>query len=184
MRFKNSSSLLISKALWQEFAIAMSLGGALPGALGHEFGMYPSSTLRVGIHRERPVQRGRIVTTGSYTYGHITLSPCLHCTPAFLTQVYFHELVHAWLHQTHSEVYDSDDSCRVAERFADAGFRVIGGAMRDRNLCGSYSLPLETTLERLHDFRSLSRSLTELPASAVVAWRPPLLKRGSRRLEG
>jgi hypothetical protein len=184
MRYKNSSSLVVPRAIWQFLAADMGLDGALPGALADSVGMYLSKTLRITVHRERRVQSGRMVTPGSYTYGHISLSPCVHCTPAFLTQVYLHELVHAWLHQYWPDLSRRANSCRLAERFANAGFRALGGKMREVRLCGSYSLPSRVTLARLYDFRTLAESLTGLLAAAVHAWHPKVAKEKRARLEG
>jgi hypothetical protein len=172
LRFRNSSSLSIPRRLWEELAAALSLGGILPGAVTDDLGMYPTKTLRITIHRARRVPAGQVVTTGRYTYGQITMFPCIHCTPASLTQVYLQELVHAWLHQYHPRIYERLDSCRLAERFANAGYRALGGRKRKVTLCGSYSLPSSTSLARLYDFRSLAKSLTASAPATVGTWRP------------
>jgi hypothetical protein len=171
VRFVNRSSLVVPKALWRELADAMGLGGILPGVIAGAGGLYSSSTLRVTIHRERHIEAGKVVMTGLYTYGHITLSPCLHCTPAFLTQVYLHELAHAWLHQYHPSSYGRVDTCPLAERFAIAGFRRLGGRMRKAELCGSYSLPSHVSMARLREFDSLARSLSA-PGFTFEGWHP------------
>ena len=184
MRFKKFASLVVPRVLWEELAGALCLDGPLPGALADDLGVYACKTLRVTIHRERRVPRGQVVTTGTYTYGHITLSPCIHCTTAFLTQVYLHELVHAWLHQHRPELYDRRDSCSLAERFSNAAFRLLGGRTRKVDVCASYSLPSRTTLARLHDLRNLARTLTEATPVAVQAWRPRPVGKKNERLEG
>ena len=176
--------MLLPIRLWQALARAMSVDGVLPGAVSDDLGMCPCKTLRITIRRERHVQPGNVVTTGSYTYGHITLYPCVHCTPAFLTQVYLHELAHAWLHQHHPAVYDRLESCPLAERFANAGFRVLGGKARRVTLCSSYSLPYSNTLTRLDGFRILAKSLTETPELVINTWRPASRKSEMMQLEG
>ncbi len=183
MRFRNSSSLVIPWRLWTLLAAGMKMDDALPGALADTMHMYPSTTLRVTVHKERPVPAGRRVTTGSYAFGHIVLSPCANCTPGFLTQVYLHELVHAWLHQHEPELYTRWHSCHLAERFANAGFRVLGGKKRSAQLCASYSLPSRITLARIYDFNKLAKSLIEDGPATVQTWRPRLAKEMRVRLE-
>ena len=165
MRFRNSSEILVPRRLWEELAGAMCVGGTLPLAVSDDLGMYPCRTLRITIRRERHIQPGKVVTTGKYTYGHVTLSPCVDCTPAFLTQVYLHELAHAWLHQLHPALYDRLDSCRLAERFANSGFRVLGGKMRKVALCGSYSLPSSRVLKNEGSAPDFLRSLMVMRSS-------------------
>jgi hypothetical protein len=149
----------------------MRVAGPLPGAVADSLGMYPGKFLRITIHQERRVPSGRVVTTGSYTYGHIVLSPCTRCTPAFLTQVYLHELVHAWLHQYRPTLDIRIDSCALAERFANAGFRVLGGRMRRPEQCGSYTLSTMPSAAQLNAFRVLASTLTKVQSGAVKRWR-------------
>lgn len=71
----------------------LGLAAALPAAMYDDLGMCSGKSLRVSVRPKRDVPKGAIVTTGSYTYGRITLTPCFHCNSAFLTQVFLHELV-------------------------------------------------------------------------------------------
>ena len=178
MRFRNASEVPIPKRLWGELAKPLGLAAALPGATDDDLGMYGrSKTLRVTVRPERQVRDGAIVTTGSYTYGHITLSPCFHCTPAFLTQVFLHELTHVWLHQYRPELYGRADWCDIAERFADAGYRALGGEWRVRRRCGSYRLAQRAAWRRLSAFEVVARSLTQAAHGRFQAWRAPSASR-------
>jgi hypothetical protein len=172
MRFRNGSAVTIPKRLWRELGRPLGLTAALPGAMADDHGMYGRcNTLRVTVRAEREVREGVVVTTGWYTYGRITLLPCTHCTAGFLTQVFLHELVHAWVHQHRTAVYDRSDWCDLAERFADAGYRALGGKWRVRNRCGSYRLAPRVAWERLTAFEAVAHSLSH--AGRLQGWRPP-----------
>lgn len=177
MRFRNTSQLPIPKRLWRELARPLGLTAALPGAEEDQQGMYGvAKTLRVTVRSEREVREGVVVETGSYTYGHITLAPCTHCTPAFLTEVLLHELAHAWVHQHRPTEYDQSDWCDLAERFAQVGYRALGGEWRVRRRCGTYRLAPSGALRRLPAFEVVAHSLTH--ASQLKGWRPPSSRRG------
>jgi hypothetical protein len=146
----------------------MGLGGPLPGAIADDIGLYSSKTLRLTVRPTRRALRGAVVTTGTYTPGKITLYPCTRCSVAFLTQVYLHELFHAWLHQFHPEVYHHHESCPVAEEFADKSFAVLGGRIRPRRLCGSYSLRMSVVEQRLRAFEAMWQKVQPRTAGRVA----------------
>jgi hypothetical protein len=174
MRFSNASAVLIPRRLWRELARPLGLTATLPRAIDDDLGLYGSgNTLRVTVRPEREVRDGVIVTTGSYTYGHITLSPCTHCTPAFLTQVFLHELVHAWIHQHRPTLYDRSDWCDLADQFADAGYRALGGEWRVRSRCGSYRLAPRVARRRMLTFEAVAHSLSHAAHGRLQTWRAP-----------
>src|SRR5689334_7931704 len=114
MQIRNLSTLRIPKPLWRRLAASVGLAGVLPGAIKDRLGLYGSSrTLRVTVRPFSRVNEGEVTATGSYTFGHVTLYPCRRCNPASLTQVYLHELVHAWLHQYHEGLYEAWSSCEL-----------------------------------------------------------------------
>lgn len=170
MRIRNFSGIAIPEELWYSFAECFGIGSLLPAVL-LEPDMYGRcKTLSVTIRRVRKRASKKQITTGDHTYGRITLYPCPHCSAASLTQVYLHELVHAWLFQYHQKLYQSWDSCGLAETFADIGFRVLGGTVRPRALCGSYGLSVRVAKGRLPRFRQLVNSLTT--DKDVKTWKP------------
>jgi len=171
MRIRNLSSIVIPVELWRSLADRMRVGGALPGALADSIGIYGKcKSLRVTAHQPRQSIPGEVVTVGTYTYGRIALFPCRICGAGFLTQVLIHELVHAWLHQYHDELYGS--SCELAERFADAAFIALGGTIRSANVCGSYRLSLKQATRNLPVFQRLAASLLDSNPGAILRWRP------------
>jgi hypothetical protein len=185
MRFMNSSTLVLPKLLWSQLAGAMKLDGILPGAKSDELGMYGTvKSLRVTVRRERQVRKGQVVTTGSYTYGHVTLYPCPNCSVAFVTQVFIHELMHAWIHQYHSPLYSKSDTCEVAERFANAGFKALGGKRGSLKNCGSYTFPTRLSLARVFEFRALAANLRAEMPTGLLAWHAPDPRIRHARLEG
>ncbi len=146
LRFRNLSGLTVPRTLWIELANGVGLGGALRRAVDDDLGLYVGSNLRVTVNRM--IERGdRNVVAGTYTYGHISLYPCSTCNVAFLTEVYLHELVHAWVDEFRErEVYDHWEACAVADKFAAQAFRRLGGRVNgtgSRRLCHSYSLSVE-----------------------------------------
>lgn len=180
MRFRNASEVTIPKRLWRELALRLGLAAALPGATHDDLGMYSrGSSLRVSVRAEREVPDGAVVTTGSYTYGRITLAPCFHCTPAFLTQVFLHELAHAWVHQYRPKLYDRSNWCDIAERFANAGYRALGGEWRVRGRCGTYRLAQRDAWRRLSAFEAVARALTHTAHERLHAWRAPSASRAA-----
>jgi hypothetical protein len=170
VRIRNLSPIEIPKGLWRSLARSLEVGALLPGTQ-REPAMYNGrTTLSVAI---RPVRRRsdeNDVTTGDHAYGVITLFPCPNCSVASLTHVYLHELVHAWLFQYHEELYMSWDSCGLAERFADAGFQLLGGSIRPRRRCGSYALDLELAKIRLSAFGPFAKTL--IRSRNKKTWRP------------
>jgi hypothetical protein len=98
MRFRNLSGKVIPKQLWFALAEPIGLGKVLPSAIKEPemYGIY--KTLRITLRPLKHYRRGEEITSGWYTYGHITLFPCRYCTIGSLTHLYLHELVHAWLH--------------------------------------------------------------------------------------
>jgi len=163
MRIRNLSSLSVPSALWHELAAVMRLGDKLPGAIADDLGMYGScQTLSVTVRPRRAVPANRVIKTGSYTYGRISLFPCRHCTSGSMTQVVLHELFHAWLHQYHDDFYTCHPHCDLAERFANAGFAALGGALRSPELCGSYRLAISNAMRSLPLFRSVANTLLRL----------------------
>jgi hypothetical protein len=109
------------------------------------------------------------VVTGSYVFGRITLSPCRHCTPAFLTQVYLHELVHAWVDQFRPALA-AWDSCPLAEWLADVSFARLGGQIGRRDLCGSYSLDEAIAEGRVSLVADVVRVLASLSEGQITSW--------------
>jgi hypothetical protein len=175
MRVRNLSSIAIPVALWRELAYEMRVSGNLPGALADHIGIYRKcKTLCVTIHPRRRSISGEVVTVGAYTYGRISLFPCSICGAGFMTQVFIHELVHAWLHQYHEKIYAS--SCELAERFADAAFIALGGKIRSSHVCGSYHLPLKHAKQNFPAFQRLAASLIRRRPNAIMRWRAPLAK--------
>ena len=169
MQIRNLSTVRIPIALWHELAEPLKVAGKLPDAVRDTVRMYGARTsLCVTVRPRRHVPAGEITTTGFYTYGRISLFPCTHCTPGLMTQVFLHELVHAWCHQYHEDSYWS--SCDLAERFANAGFRVLGGRFRVENRCGSYRLSVRNAARNLSAFKILAASLVELPVDRIMQW--------------
>lgn len=171
MRFRNLSDITLPKSIWTELAAAFDLDAVLPGTQADESEMYNCPTLRVTVRPRRRVGSGDVIT-GTYTFGRINLRPCDHCTPAFLTQVYLHELVHAWLHQYRENQSLHEHACALAERFANAGYSTLGGRYRKMELCGSYRLPLPIPGRGLAEFRSLADSLRRHHVSGLFEWHP------------
>ena len=169
MQIRNLSTVRIPIALWHELAEPLKVAGKLPDAARDTVGMYGACTsLRVTVRPRRHVPAGEVTTTGFYTYGRISLFPCTHCTPGLMTQVFLHELVHAWCHQYHDQWYRS--SCDLAERFAVAGFKVLGGRIRVADRCGSYRLSIRDAERNLSAFRMLAASLVERPEDKIPGW--------------
>ncbi len=178
MRLRNMSGLVIPKDVWMALARAMRVDGILPGAKADNHGTYENSkTLRVTVRPRRRVARGIVTTTGSHTFGRITLAPCRHCTFRSFTQVFIHELFHAWIFQYHERLYDTFEHCRVAERFAEMGFLSLGGGVRDVDVCGSYLLDPDDAREHVGCFDVLAESLTQRRKSDVPAWQPGVKRR-------
>jgi hypothetical protein len=172
MKIRNLSTVKIPTALWRAIAAEFQLDGKLPQAIADELGIYDKTkSLIVTVRPRRHVASGEVVTSGSYTYGRIALFPCTICTANFLTQVFVHELVHAWLDQYHPKLYWS--SCDLAERFADAAFIALGGTIRPRRVCGSYHLQTRTAWQNLSRFQELVRSLIKRKSGSVKKWMPP-----------
>ena len=168
MRLRNLSRRKIPRGLWRSLADGMKVGAILPRAVRDDLGMYPQyKGLRVVVRSEVSHPVGEVVTTGSYTYGLITLHPCKHCTVGFLTQVYIHELVHAWLHQYHDSLYEVRESCGLAEHFADKAYKFLGGKISSRRVCGSYSLDPVRAIKKLPKFLTLAKSLTSSKRKAI-----------------
>jgi hypothetical protein len=138
MKIHNRSGLRIPRELWTTLAGTLALEGVLPGVSGQDAEMYDGHPgLRVYVASQRTVPKGVRVTCGTYSYGRIILYPCLRCTVGFLTHVFLHELVHAWIHQHHEALYEATDTCLIAESIADAGLWALGGQLGD----GLQSIP-------------------------------------------
>lgn len=173
MRFRNLSSIPIPKNLWHAAASHLRVGDQLPQAIIDEFRLYGSKKrLRVTV-RPESVNPTKDSEAGTYVFGHIELFPCKRCTIGYLTKVYFHELVHAWLDQYHNAIYVSHESCRVAERFANAAYRAIGGSYGPKHLCGGFDLDPIAALARMSVFADLSGSLVGRKPTRVFDWKPP-----------
>src|SRR5262245_16687538 len=103
MRFRSFNDEVIPRDLWFRLAEAMHLAGDLPEARPKDvdFICYGNQRrLRVSIlKRSQRRRRDNDPIFGDYTYGYIRLMPCPHCTYAFMTRTYLHELFHAWVHQ-------------------------------------------------------------------------------------
>jgi hypothetical protein len=80
-------------------------------------------------------------------------------------------LFHAWLHQYHQPLYDSWDHCSTAELFAERGFAILGGHIRTKRLCGSYSLNPVLAEKLLPDFRLFTQTLVSLKRTQVKNWK-------------
>jgi hypothetical protein len=173
MRFRNLSDLAIPKDLWTELAARLKLDAALPDAASAPAGLYQCRSLRVTVRPRKHTVDGLIVITGTYTYGHVGLRPCVHCTPAFLTQVFLHELVHAWMHQYRDRFYFSERADALCERFADAGYRAIGGRWRNRDWCGSYRLAGNIQQQNMKAYTRVADSLQRCRESRLLDWKPP-----------
>jgi hypothetical protein len=176
MRFRNLSDMSLPTSLWKKLAAAFDLENVLPGAEPDDLGMYSCSTLRMTVRPRRGVG-SEVVVTGTYTFGRINLRPCDHCTVGFLTQVYLHELVHAWLHQYRERQCLSEHACALAERFANAGYSELGGTYRKVELCGSYRLPLPIPDPEVMKFTSLANSLRRQAITGLFDWHPPRRRR-------
>ena len=167
VNLRNQSSVDVSSRLWSSLAERFDLHGRLPEASRDEFGFYRRhKTLTVRVSRRRAVPDGEVTTSGTYSYGRIHLYPCNHCTPGFLTKVFIHELVHAWLHQYRETEYVSWISCTVAERLAKSAFTALGG-VRTGDVCGSHRLPNNVALQHLDDFELIATSLRNTPDEAT-----------------
>jgi hypothetical protein len=173
MRIRNLSALTLPVNLWRELAHTLLLDGTLPGAVADDIGMYTASgSLELTVRPRGPVAASEVVTTGDYTSGRVRLFPCPDCTVGSLTHVLLHELVHAWLHQYHEDLY-YHLSCDLAESFADAAFLVLGGKIRPRRLCGSYSLGVAAAERRLPLFHEFAATLITARPSEIMQWQPP-----------
>ncbi len=170
MRFKNLSRKNIPKELWYSLAAGMNLNSVLPGSINDSYMYGPYNKLSVRINPERNKPQGEIVECGAYTYGKIYLYPCCNCTIRFLTQVFLHELHHAWVHQYHPDIHSKEKDSKQAEFFADAGFKVLGGKIRPKNVCGSYELNIQDALKRIDKFLEFSKSLTRRNSKDVLKW--------------
>jgi len=171
MWLRNCSGLPIPRELWRALACGLELDANLPAAARDEFGFYgPRKTLRIVVHSPGQVAKGQIVTTGTYCYGRIDLRPCRVCTVGFLTRVYLHELVHAWLDQYREDFYIGSDSCPLAERFALAAFRHLGGTKRANDLCSSHRLDIQIASGRLSGYYALTESLVRRSPRALQRW--------------
>jgi hypothetical protein len=147
----------------------LGLDGALRGAAEDEFGLYTASTLRITVRPQRMRKENNILA-GTYTYGHIVLYPCPRCNVAFLTTVYLHELVHAWVHEYRPrQVYDRWNACTLADKFSAQAFKHLGGSVSRRPthpLCQKYSLSIDIALSRVTQISKLfTRISTEIPNS-------------------
>ncbi len=170
MRFRNLSSIVIDKGLWHALAESMKVGGRLPLALSDDIGIYLGNTLRVTIRPERPRKPGS--NTASRTCGHISLYPCPRCSAGFLTRLYLHELVHAWLQQYHEPFYLSWNSCELADVFADHGFTLLGGIAPPDDHCNKYCLDVQSAMGRLGDFAEYAGALVSLDREGIARWQP------------
>jgi hypothetical protein len=173
MRITNRSSIAAPRRLWISLANEFNLLGPLPGVGTDEFGMYDRRrVLQVIIKRRQSVSGTDIVVIGDYCFGLIRLMPCHKCTVGFVTQVYLHELVHAWLHQYHPALYEAWDSCPVAETFSQHAFRRLGGTM-GKDVCNAYVLNVRQAQQNLNSFRQLTSSLVTLAQGKIPTWSPP-----------
>jgi hypothetical protein len=172
MRLRNLSDIELPKTLWVELATALKLEGVLPGALVDDSGIYRFRSLCVRVRARGVVATTEVVETGNYSFGRINLLPCTHCTPGSLTDVYLHELVHAWLHHYREPLYFDERSCSLCDRFADAGYRALGGTCGRSGLCGSYRLPTKITAARMSAFQKLAGSLWRRQDSRLFSWHP------------
>jgi hypothetical protein len=160
MRFENHSRFLMPKELWHELADALALADALPRALVDGLGLYSGKTLTIVVRPERAVAAAGD-ESGSYTYGRIRLRPCRRCTAGFLTEVYIHELIHAWCDQYRANLYFNVGIEVLAEVFAETGYECLGG--RRGVTCSTYRLDAGPALRRLSAFRLLARRLHGCP---------------------
>jgi hypothetical protein len=154
----------------------MRLSRELPDARPQnvDFICYGSRRLCVSVLKRSARRRKEVDPIfGDYTYGCIRLMPCLHCTYAFMTRTYLHELFHAWAHQYHNALYDRWDHCRTADNFADYGFQILGGRKWGARDCLQHSLNVPQAIRRLPVFSEAAQSLHDLPPAKLrgVAWR-------------
>jgi hypothetical protein len=70
-------------------------------------------------------------------------------------------------------LYDAWNHCAFADRFADAGFLVLGGELQGRDRCGNYRLHVGRARKNLADFAVLADSLLAADRSRLRRWRPP-----------
>src|SRR5688572_10233593 len=111
MQIRNLSRMAVPTGLWHALADVMKVGGQLPDAIREEnrfgdFGVYGNcSVLRVTVRPARALEQGPVMKIGSYTCGRISLFPCTKCRPGTLTQVFLHELAHAWMDQYHQQLH-------------------------------------------------------------------------------
>ena len=170
MRFHNLSRIRVNKTLWQDLAKAIGVDGRLPGAIADKYGIYIGHTLRITVRPQ--MRRGwKSTPDACYTYGHITFYPCPKCTFAFLTNLYLHELFHAWLHQTDDKLYTYWDHCSNAEDFADTGYRLLGGQIPKSGSCGNYVLDVGAAMESLSEFRNFAGTLTSRRGELIKNWK-------------
>lgn len=175
MQIRNLSNLAVPTRLWHALADIMKVGARLPKARWDrkwkDYGEYGKCrVLRVTVRPVRVVEPGRVLTAGTYTSGTINLFPCPKCSPAFLTHLLLHELVHVWLDQYHRDLYWNSEA--LAERFADAGFMALGGRIRPRRVCGSYRWRVREAERRIPAFARLAASLVENSPRWILRWRP------------
>jgi hypothetical protein len=173
MRIRNLSTLPVPRALWHELATIMRVGAKLPGATANEMVMYGRCpSLQISVRPRRYYPPDKIANIGTYTYGRISLFPCRSCTLGIMTQVLLHELAHAWMHQYHDDFYTYHPSCDLAERFANAGFAVLGGTFLRPDACRSYRLVTRCAMKNLAAFRAVANSLINTRSSKVLEWQP------------
>jgi hypothetical protein len=156
MRFRNLSRLEIPKSLWIELAKALHLNSILPQAVKDEYGMYEScKTLRVSLNRDfkKPDKEGGTVTSW-YTFGHISIFPCPHCTVGSLTHCYLEALFNAWFDQYHEEFHWEFDTRHLGNQFSNQAYDALGGRNRD-NGCANYKLTRKTALANLAAYRQI-----------------------------
>lgn len=163
MRVRNLSDLQPPRALWSDLATAFGVGGELRRAREDDLGIYSGDSPRITINprRERP-HRNEVV--GSYTYGHVALYPCSICSTAFLTWVYLHELVHAWVDEYRSRsVYQHWEACPLADELASRAFAALGGVETlpegTSRVCQGYEIDLQEALMYMHRVKPLAAEL-------------------------
>jgi len=177
MRIRNLSTKRIPSELWHHLAHTMQLGDRLPMAVADELELYPKHyRLEVTVRPIRRHAEGVEVFSGYYSCGRVVIFPCPSCTSAFLTHLFLHELFHAWIDQYHNTLYASTMYCDLTGRFADASFRALGGRVRPRNVCGSYSFSksLSFMLSTL-GFPRLFKSLSASSSGQLQKWIPDSL---------
>jgi len=173
MRLRNLSTEKVPRELWHGAARMMGLGALLPQAGADDIGLYPrDGRLHVTVRPRRLNPRGLLVETGRYSSGKIRMSPCSRCSLAFLSEVFLHELFHAWLDQRNPSLYIDWDHCDVAERFARTGYRLLGGNRGSRDTCSGHRLRPHPSRRHWGDFRGLVDSLEHQTDRGLEGWHP------------